>query len=237
VTCAREIGLPVQINTTITRYNLADFDDLAAKMIDLGIVLWSVFFLVPTGRGREQDEVTAAQYEWVFERLHELSRRAPFDIKTTEAPHYRRFLMQRAREERRRARSEGSAFLPASFAKPGGPGFSAGDGVGRAAKGVNDGRGFVFVSHTGEIYPSGFLPLSAGNVRAHSLVDIYRNSSLFREIRNYDLLKGKCGLCEYKTVCGGSRSRAYALTGDYMESDPYCVYVPRGAEQYAGIVR
>jgi radical SAM protein with 4Fe4S-binding SPASM domain len=91
---------------------------------------------------------------------------------------------------------------------------------------INDGKGFVFVSHTGEVYPSGFLPLSGGNVKDGSIVDIYRNSPLFREIRDYDRLKGKCGACEFKNICGGSRARAYALTGDYMESEPYCVYVP-----------
>jgi len=102
---------------------------------------------------------------------------------------------------------------------------------------VNDGDGFVFISHTGEVYPSGFLPVSGGNVRRESLVEIYRSSPLFRALRDRDLLKGKCGMCEYKNVCGGSRARAYAVTGDYMESDPYCVYVPKGAEQYADVVR
>lgn len=234
VSYAHEIGLPVQINTTITRYNLSDFDNLARKMIDLKIVLWSVFFLVPTGRGQEKDEVTAAEYEWVFNRLYDLSLVAPFDIKTTEAPHYRRLVLQRMTEARRQARAEGTPWLAAGARK--GPGFSAGDGVGRA-KGVNDGKGFVFISHTGDVYPSGFLPVSGGNVRTQSLVDIYRDSPLFRTIRDYGLLKGKCGLCEFKNICGGSRSRAYALTGDIMESDPYCLHVPKGAEQYAHTVR
>ncbi|MGH7849079.1 MAG: SPASM domain-containing protein, partial [Thermodesulfobacteriota bacterium] len=104
------------------------------------------------------------------------------------------------------------------------------DAVGRAPRGINDGKGFVFVSHTGEVYPSGFLPLSGGNVKNESIVEIYRNSPLFREIRDYDRLNGKCGACEFKNICGGSRARAYALTGDYMESEPFCVYVPRGYE-------
>jgi len=227
---AHAAGMPVQVNTTITRHNLADFDGLVRKMIDLKIVLWSVFFLVPTGRGQERDEVTAEEYEWVFNRLYDLSRSAPFDIKTTAAPHYRRVVLQRMKAERQRGERRSG---PAT-----GPGFHAGrDQIGRAAKGVNDGDGFVFISHTGEVYPSGFLPVSGGNVRRESLVEIYRNSPLFRALRDRDLLRGKCGMCEYKNVCGGSRARAYAVTGNYMESDPYCAYVPKGAEQYADIIR
>ncbi len=105
------------------------------------------------------------------------------------------------------------------------------DRIGRAAKGVNDGNGLVFVSHTGNIYPSGFLPLSAGNVRVNRLVDVYRESALFRELRDADALKGKCGVCEYKTICGGCRARAYAVTGDYLDSEPYCAYTPKKALQ------
>jgi radical SAM protein with 4Fe4S-binding SPASM domain len=101
---------------------------------------------------------------------------------------------------------------------------------------VNDGNGFVFISHTGEVFPSGFLPVSAGNVRTESLLDLYRNSELFRNLRNYENLKGKCGLCEFKNICGGSRARAFAMTGDYMESDPFCVYVPKGAEAFADTI-
>lgn len=228
---AHAAGLPVQINTTITRHNLADFDGLVRKMIDLKIVLWSVFFLVPTGRGQEKDEVTSAEYEWVFHRLYDLSKSAPFDIKTTAAPHYRRVVLQRMKAERRQGQGRSSGLTM-------GPGFHAGrDQIGRAAKGVNDGDGFVFISHTGDIYPSGFLPVSGGNVRRESLVETYRNSPLFRTLRDRSQLKGKCGLCEYKNVCGGSRARAYALTGDYLESDPYCAHVPKGAEHLAHIIR
>lgn len=100
------------------------------------------------------------------------------------------------------------------------------DGPGRAPKGVNDGNGFVFVSHIGDVYPSGLLPVKAGNIREQPLADIYRHSPVFTSIRNPNLYKGKCGQCEFRYVCGGSRSRAYALTGDYLESEPYCVYIP-----------
>lgn len=101
------------------------------------------------------------------------------------------------------------------------------DGLGRAPKGVNDGNGFVFISHTGDVFPSGLLPIKVGNVRQTPLANIYRNSDVFQNLRNPDKYKGKCGVCEYNKVCGGSRSRAYNLTGDYMESEPYCVYIPQ----------
>lgn len=200
---AEELGLPSQINTTVTRYNLDDFDRMAELMLTLPIALWSVFFLVPVGRGQRDDEISAEAYEEVFHKMADLAERAPFDIKSTEAPHYRRVLLQRGAAGRRRPE--------------------------RAAFGVNDGKGFVFVSHTGEVWPSGFLPLSAGNVKAQELGDLYRDSPLFRSLRDTARLTGKCGRCEYKNVCGGSRARAYAVAGDVHASDPFCVHQPRRA--------
>ena len=218
---ARAIGLSTQINTTISRHNVHDLENLIALMTRLGIALWSVFFIVPVGRARPDDLATADEFEAVFNRLYDLSKTAPFDIKSTAAPHYRRVIMQRQVAERRAGtRDQGAAPLTA------GVGFSLGDGIGRAAKGVNEGDGFVFVSHRGDIYPSGFLPKSAGNVRTDDLVDVYRNHELFRALRDRDRLKGKCGVCDFRTVCGGSRSRAYAMTGDPLEADPLCAYVP-----------
>jgi AdoMet-dependent heme synthase len=227
IRAAREIGLTTQINTTVARHNVEDFDNLIALMTELGISLWSVFFLVPTGRARAEDIAEPGAFEWVFNRMYDLSKTAPFDIKSTAAPQYRRVILQRQVEERRGGqRTERPEPLTA------GVGFSLADGVGRA-RGVNDGNGFLFVNHEGEIYPSGFLPLSAGNVRTHDLVDVYRNSDLFRSLRDPDLLKGKCGVCEYREVCGGSRARAYALTGDPLEAEPFCTHVPA---RYAGMV-
>lgn len=217
---ARALGLSTQINTTISRHNVHELDALIALMERLGIALWSVFFIVPTGRARAEDLATADEFEQVFHRLYDLSATAPFDIKTTAAPHYRRVILQRQRDERR-AGVRDEAPLPLT----GGVGFSLADGVGRA-KGVNDGDGFVFISHRGEIYPSGFLPVSAGNVRTDDLVEVYRTHELFRSLRDRDRLKGKCGACEYRSVCGGSRARAYAMTGDVLEADPLCAYQP-----------
>lgn len=217
---ARHLGLSTQINTTISSHNVHDLEPLIHLMDRLGIALWSVFFIVPTGRARPEDLASAEEFERTFHRLYDLSATAPFDIKTTAAPHYRRVILQRQRAERR-AGERDEVPIPMT----GGVGFSLADGVGRA-KGVNDGDGFVFVSHRGEIYPSGFLPLSAGNVRTDDLVDVYRNHELFRALRDRDRLKGKCGACEYRSVCGGSRARAYAMTGDPLEADPLCAYVP-----------
>lgn len=217
---AREIGLTTQVNTTVSMHNLDDFDALCDLMVRLGITLWSVFFLVPTGRAKADDVASAEQFESVFHRMYDLSQTAPFDIKSTAGPQYRRVILQRQVAERRAGDRTGAP-VPLTA----GVGFSLADGVGRA-KGVNDGDGFVFVSHTGAIYPSGFLPLAAGNVRRDDIVEVYRNSPLFRELRDRSRLKGKCGVCEYRDVCGGSRARAYAATGDYMESEPFCAHVP-----------
>ncbi|MFB6187058.1 MAG: radical SAM/SPASM domain-containing protein, partial [Halobacteriaceae archaeon] len=136
--------------------------------------------------------------EEVMEWLHEISSTSSFGIKTTEAPHYRRVAIQQAED---------------SHKSQGRPRITAGDG-------------FAFISHTGEVFPSGFLPQSAGNVRNQSIVDIYRNSELFLDLRDPDNLKGKCGVCKYRQVCGGSRSRAFATTGDPLASDPLCAYIP-----------
>jgi len=214
---ARQIGLSTQVNTTITRFNFDHFDVMAELMTDLGIDLWSVFFLVPTGRGRPEDEISAEQYEIVFEKMYQLGQRVPFDIKSTAAPHYRRFLLQQRATARREKRE-----LPVARSI----GFAIKGAESRAPKSVNDGNGFVFISHTGDVFPSGFLPISGGNIRSARLATIYRDGELFRALRDYSRLKGKCGVCEFREVCGGSRARAYGMMGDYLESDPFCAYVP-----------
>jgi AdoMet-dependent heme synthase len=215
---AREIGLPVQINTTITRHNLQYLDSMIALVGQLDIVLWSVFFLVPTGRGSTIDLISAEQFEQVFEKLYETSRRVNFDIKSTEAQHYRRFLLQRRTEEKRKGNGQ---LLPPML------GTSTTDKIGRAPRGINDGKGFVFISHLGEVFPSGFLPVSAGNVRKRSLAELYRHSPLFVSLRDSTNLKGKCGICEFREICGGSRARAYALTGEVFAEEPCCVWQPK----------
>ena len=222
---AREIGLPVQINTTITRHNVRYLDSMIALLKQLDIVLWSAFFLVPTGRGSMIDLISAQEFEQVFEKLYETSRQVTFDIKSTEAQHYRRFLLQRRTEEKRKGKSQA---LPPML------GIGTPDGIGRAPRGINDGKGFVFISHLGEVFPSGFLPVSAGNVRKQSLTELYQHSPLFISLRDSKNLKGKCGICEFREVCGGSRSRAYALTGDVFAEEPCCVWQPKAPDTGAG---
>ncbi len=221
---AGEAGLPVQINTTMMRHNRDDFDSLARLMRRLDIVLWSVFFLVPVGRGQREDELSGPECEGLFNKMADLARTAPFGIKSTEAPNYRRVVLQRGR------RPDGARVVR-DVANPSG---DPPDGIRRPAIGVNDGKGFVFVSYTGQIHPSGFLPIPAGNVRRDRLTEIYRYSPLFRSLREPSAFKGKCGVCEYRNVCGGSRSRAYAYTGDPLGSDPSCVHVPAACAQQSG---
>jgi radical SAM protein with 4Fe4S-binding SPASM domain len=209
----REAGLALQINTTVTRHNLPMLDPMPELIAQAGAVQWSVFFLVPTGRGRLEDMISAEEHESTYNWLYNLSRTAPFDVKTTAAPAYRRVAIQRARAD--------GASGPVA-----GAGYRFQDGLNRPSVSINDGKGFAFISHTGDVCPSGFLPLPAGNVRERPFSDIYRDSPLFRQLRDPSLLKGKCGGCDFRSICGGSRARAYGVTGDYLESDPSCVYEP-----------
>jgi radical SAM protein with 4Fe4S-binding SPASM domain len=196
----------VQINTTVSRYNLGDLDNMVELLTSLKVVLWSVFFLVPTGRAEFSQMLSPEEHERVFAKLYAASKRVKFHIKTTEGQHYRRYvLQQKAREPNGRPEEQL---------------------ISRAPNGVNDGKGFLFVSHTGEVYPSGFLPLSAGNVLWESLAEIYQHAPLFRSLRDSSQLKGKCGRCEFNDVCGGSRARAYAVSHDPLAEEPCCAYMP-----------
>jgi radical SAM protein len=206
---AQRIGLETQIQSTVTRRNRDRLPEMAELVRRIGGRVWSLFFLTTIGRATVDDDLTAEEYEQVFDFLYRTSKTAPYEIKTTEAMHYRRFIAQRMKEEGG-YRHESDAARNVAF---------------RTA-GVSDGRGFVFISHRGEIYPSGFLPVKGGNVRYDSLVDVYRNAPLFRQLRDPEQREGKCGCCEYVKICGGSRSRAYALTGNYLAEDPRCTYSP-----------
>lgn len=215
----REIGLPLQINTTITRHNFGQIDCLANLVASIGAVLWSVFFLVPVGRGLAEERIEPAEYEIVFEKLFRHSLTQPYGIKTTEAPQYRRFVLEREGDPRRQPE-----------------GMSPGR-IHRAPLGVNDGKGSLFVSHTGAIYPTGFLPIKCGKFPEDSVVEVYQNSPVFLALRDSEKLKGKCGRCEYRTICGGSRARAYAITRDLLAAEPDCLYQPksgRAAGQISG---
>jgi radical SAM protein with 4Fe4S-binding SPASM domain len=173
----------------------------------LGIMRWSLFFLISVGRGTALREITPVEAEHLFQWIHHRSRSAPFAIKTTEASHYRRVALSAMRKE---------GLDEATIARsPVARGF-----------GVRDGNGIMFVSHDGTVFPSGFLPLACGNVRGEDIVSIYRGNRQFLELRDVRQFKGRCGRCSYAMICGGSRARAYAWTGDPLESDPLCPYVP-----------
>jgi radical SAM protein len=226
---ANEAGIPIQVHSTISRHNAHDLDGLCSLFEKLAIVMWNVFFLVPVGRGQLDDLLSGEEFEHVFGKIYELSHRVNFQIKTTEAMHYRRYLLQHNLEERRMGHGHGhpGGMTPAAYE----PGTPTADGktraIGWATRRVNDGKGFMFISHVGNVYPSGFLPIHAGNIRETPLADIYRNSSIFKALRDTSRLEGKCGACEFKEICGGSRARAYALTGDPLAQEPCCIYQPK----------
>lgn len=197
---AKEAGIQLQINTTVAKSTLPELDAFAELMRALAPDVWSVFLLVPTGRATAEDMPSADDIEQLWQKLLALRETMPFAIKTTEGHHYRRAMMQAA--------AAGKAPAP------------------RHTIPTRDGKGVVFISHVGEIQPSGFLPLTAGNVRTDDLATIYRTHPLFVTLRDDNALGGKCGHCEYRRICGGSRSRAYGTCGDMMAAEPLCSYIP-----------
>ena len=205
---ARALGLPLQINTTVSRQTVHDLPEIARVVERSEAVLWALFFLIPVGRARAEQVLSASEIEAVLEWAVDLQGTVPFGIKTTEAPHHHRVLAQR------HAVAESAGRV------------AAGRGIGRAGRAVTDGNGFLFVDHRGSICPSGFLPLGAGNVRTDDLVGVYRDHPLFRSLRDPDLLGGRCGRCEWRARCGGSRARAYAASGDPLAEDPGCAHHP-----------
>jgi radical SAM protein len=212
---AAEVGLPFQINTLVSAETLGGLPALLGVVRDIGAARWSLFFLVTVGRGAVLRPITADACErlltWLADRADEAARTGGPVLTTTEAPHFRRVLRQRRRER--------------AAPGAGGPGHAAGPMHGA---GIRDGNGILFVSHVGEIFPSGFLPIAAGDVRTDHPVAVYRHASLFTALRDPDRFEGRCGVCEFRHVCGGSRARAYAATGRCLAEDPLCAHVPRG---------
>jgi len=208
---ARRLGLPLQINTTVCGETAAYLEEMAGFVASLGIVFWEVFFLVPMGRGTLLRGLKADQCERLFEVLWGAESKGQFVLKVTEAPQYRRWVAQ----HRFLAGSDGSRPVQVAYAP-----------IGLSPKAVNSGKGFLFVSHLGEIFPSGFLPLPVGNVRTTSIARAYRESRAFLDLRDPDWLKGRCRRCEFRATCGGSRARAFAITGDPAATDPWCAYRP-----------
>ncbi len=196
---ALEAGLVVQVNTLVTSSTLPDLPAIDALVTALGVQRWSLFFLIAVGRGRELGQITPAECEALFAWVYDRSKRGGGPIvTTTEAPHYRRVVLER---------------MPR-----GGP---------PRGSGIRDGNGIMFISSTGDITPSGFLPLVAGNVKESNPIDVYRFAPLFQALRDPQAFEGKCGRCEYRNVCGGSRARAWMATGSPLGTDPLCAHEPR----------
>lgn len=202
-------GLSFQINTTITKRNLSEIPNIYDLAIELGASALHIFLLVPTGRGEEieSEEIPPQEYERVLNWFYDKSKNSPIQLKATCAPHYFRIMRQRAKAEGIKITRETH-------------GFEA------MTKGCLGGSGFCFVSSTGNVHPCGYLPALAGNIRQKPFKMIWEKSKVFNDLRDPGKLKGKCGECEYRAVCGGCRARAYAATGDYLDEEPFCVYEP-----------
>ena len=213
---ARGAGIEVQINSTITKLNVSFLDQTLSLSQEVGAVAFHPFFLVPTGRGKnlESVELSPQQYEetlnWIYDKQLELGDRMFF--KPTDAPHYLRVMKQRQRNGVAETKRPVSA--------------TGGHPMQSITRGCLAGTGFCFISHRGSVQGCGYLDVEAGNVRKESFSQIWANSALFRKLRDLSNIKGKCGVCEYKRICGGCRARAYEATGDYLEAEPYCVYEP-----------
>jgi len=204
---AGRIGLPIQVNTLVSAETADDLPAIYQLLTTFPVMRWSLFFLISVGRGKSLSEVSPAHGEQLMNWIFDLSAKAPFAIKTTEAPSYRRVALDRMLASKTATKEMRSTAVFKGFR-------------------IRDGHGIVFVSHQGEVYPSGFLPLSCGNVRSHSLVEIYRDSPLFRALHSSRQFQGKCGICDLNEICGGSRARAFAYTGNPLASDPFCLYDP-----------
>ncbi len=194
---ASDIGLSTQINTTVTAATVDELPGIANLVESLDAVMWEVFFLVPIGRGEALEQLSPTRTREVMEWLYRRGRDAPYRVITVEAPFYRRVAHEVQRERGEEPSDVGS---------------------------TGAGNGFVFVSHTGEVFPSGFMPVSAGNVRNQPLPDIYRDAYWMQQLRDRQSFEGSCGNCSFTLICGGSRSRAYAETGNPIGSDPLCEY-------------
>jgi radical SAM protein len=212
---ANEVGLDLEINTLVSEETLNDLEAIHEFLYAFQVSSWNLYFLIPVGRGKQLRELDPQTAEELMAWIIEKAQRSSFEITTCEAPSHRRIVHQRMVE---------LSMRPVEARGP-----SA-----RRSFGLRDGNGTVFVSHLGTVYPSGFLPISAGNVRIGDLVDIYRESNVFRNIREVDRFKGKCGRCEFRRICGGSRARAYAHCGDPTGSDPLCPFEPIGAHSLPG---
>lgn len=206
----KKTGIEFQINTTVTKRNVDEIPHILGMAEEIGAEALHIFLLVPTGRGKEleNEEISPAEYERVLNWFYDQQKTTSIQLKATCAPHYFRIMRQRAKKE-------GIEISVRTH------GYEA------MTKGCLGGTGFCFVSSTGDVYPCGYLPVHAGNIKQQSFRDIWTNAQVFKDLRDTSKLKGKCGRCEFKNVCSGCRARAYAATGDYLAEEPYCIYIPK----------
>jgi len=204
---AGDLGMPIQVNTLVSAETAGDVPAVFNLLKGFAVTRWSLFFLISVGRGKILQPLTPGEGENLMEWIYETSRTAPFIVATTEAPSYRRVALEKMRDA-----------------------GMTGDQIKRTGAyrgfGIRDGHGVLFVSHTGDICPAGFLPLVAGNVRRDRVADVYRTSSLFQALHDPSRFEGRCGICEYKVLCGGSRARAFGAAGNPLAEDPFCAYEP-----------
>ncbi|OGN91414.1 MAG: radical SAM/SPASM domain-containing protein [Chloroflexi bacterium RBG_13_50_10] len=221
----RQAGIQVQVNSTITRLNMKYLNELLNLALEAGAVAFHPFMLVPTGRGKglEAVEMTPDEYEqtlnWVYDQQKELGNSMFF--KPTDAPHYQRIMRQRY--------TAGAPQEPLLGQKPAGK--PTNEAINSMTRGCLAGINFCFISHRGRVQGCGYLDVEAGNIRDRSFKQIWTDATLFRQLRDLSNIKGKCGVCEYKRVCGGCRARAYESTGDYLEAEPYCIYQPASLQK------
>lgn len=210
----KEEKVGVQIDPTITKRNLGDIENILNLAIELEADALHIFLLVPTGRGKElkEEEIPPEEYERVLNWFYDKQGKVPLHLKATCAPHYYRIMRQRAKQEGIKITRETH-------------------GLDAMTRGCLGGISFCFIGHAGRVQPCGYLELDCGNVREKPFGQIWKESKIFLDLRDYDKLKGKCGICEYKKVCGGCRARAYTLTGDYLGEEPYCIYEPKAKQK------
>jgi radical SAM protein len=205
---AQELEIPLQVNTLVAAQTAADAPAIFELLKPYGVARWSLFFLISVGRGKVLEPLTPQEGEELMQWIYRISLDSPFIVATTEAPSYRRVALQMKRASGAGAEETRRSGVTRGF-------------------GIRDGHGILFVSNTGDICPAGFLPLAAGNIRTGGLVQTYRESPLFRQLHDPNQFEGRCGVCEYHILCGGSRARAFSATGNPLASDPFCPYEPQ----------
>jgi radical SAM protein with 4Fe4S-binding SPASM domain len=243
------LGMSLQINMTIARHNAQQLPEVLELAKSIGADALHTFLLVPVGCGVDiaaEQMVPAEEYEQILNWFYDRSQEGEIELKATCAPHYFRVMRQRRAAERRASsasspRPDTRAIGPTEITMPGSTGVAlhpraagAGkghpDGLNAVTKGCLAGTGVCFISHQGEIYPCGYLPVLAGDLRHQPFAEIWEDSAVFQQLRDTENLKGKCGRCEFRNICMGCRARAFAATGDFLDEEPFCIYEPRMAD-------